>query len=170
MKVTDRMDRGIGAISLWSGRVSSFLLLVLCGVICYEVVARYAFNRPTLWCHELSTMLYGTMIILGGAYTYIKKGHANMDILYARMGRRGKALADILGVGLGICFLGVLLWQGGLNAIQSISEQEHASTPWGPPIWPFKLMLPLGALLFLMQITVRLLRDIGILFSCGKEK
>lgn len=170
MKVLDRMERIVGAISLWSGRLTSYLIIILCSMICYEVVARYVFNRPTLWCHELSTMFYGTFFILGGAYTFHAKGHATMDIFYSRMGKRGRALINIIGFGLGVCFLGVLFWEGGRNALQSISELEHASTPWGPPIWPFKLMLPVGAFLFLMQITVTFFRDVLILFGRGKER
>lgn len=56
----------IDNISKWTGRVVSFLIVALTFLICFEVVARYLLNRPTIWVNEASAMLFGTYIIIGG--------------------------------------------------------------------------------------------------------
>ncbi|MBA7540200.1 hypothetical protein ES705_32494 [subsurface metagenome] len=58
--------RLIDRLSQWLGRVSSFLIIAMTLLICYEVVARYIFNRPTIWAHEASAMVFGTYFVLGG--------------------------------------------------------------------------------------------------------
>ena len=35
---------------------TSWLTLGIIGVLLYEVAARYTFNAPTVWGHELATM------------------------------------------------------------------------------------------------------------------
>ena len=93
--------------------------------------------------------------------------------------RLSDLINDIFGTGIilpvqtygffvALAFLGVLLWHGGKTALKSIMVLEHASTQWGPPIFPFKVMLPLGALLLILQLTAKFIRDLRTLFT-GKE-
>ena len=58
-----RMQDGL---SEWVGRVISWLALVLILTLIYEVGSRYFFNAPTIWSHELSTMIFGAFAILSG--------------------------------------------------------------------------------------------------------
>jgi len=51
-QVIDRMNELIG-------KAVSFLILVLIGVIVYEIFVRYLLNSPTIWAHEVSQMVYG---------------------------------------------------------------------------------------------------------------
>ena len=58
-KVIDRMNEMIG-------KAISFLILILVGVIVYEIFVRYILNSPTIWAHEISQMVYGAYVILLG--------------------------------------------------------------------------------------------------------
>jgi TRAP-type mannitol/chloroaromatic compound transport system permease small subunit len=161
----------IDRISESVGKMAGFLILVLALAVGYDVVMRYLFDRPTVWAQELSAMLFGTFIILGGAYTAKEQKHVNMDILYSRFSKRGRATLDIITFFvLTVPFLGVLLWKGGEGAWRSIATLEHDSSQWGPPLYPFRIMLPLGALLFLMQAGAKFIRDWRILQSTDREE
>ena len=74
--------RGVAVLSEWVGKWVSYLILILAIIVGIEVVSRYVFNRPTVWAHELSAMLFGTFIILGGAYAGVKGLQVNMDVIY----------------------------------------------------------------------------------------
>ena len=169
MRALKKVVRFIETISEWSGKSISFLIFFLSVIVCYEVVVRYVFQRPTLWCHELSTMLFGTFAAIGGAYTLWRGGHVSMDLLVLNLPVRVRAIIEICTSLVAFSFLGVLMWKGGETALRSVRVLEHASTLWAPPIWPFKLMLPLGALLFLMQVIAKLIRDVFTLISGQKE-
>ncbi len=138
------------------------------GIITVEVVLRYGFNSPTLWAHETAQFLYGTYCILGGAYVLLHKAHVNMDMVYVRLSTRARAIIDLITSPLLFIFLGLMLWYGSVFACKSVAMLEHSQTPWGPPIWPVKLMLPLAAFLFLLQGIVRFVRDIETAIT-GRE-
>lgn len=153
------------------GKGAGFLILILALTVCYDVVKRYLFGQPTVWAQELSAMLFGTFIILGGAYTAKDKKHVNMDIIYGRFSKRGRAVLDIVTFFvLTLPFLGVLLWKGGEGAWRSVATLEHDSSQWGPPLYPFRIMLPLGALLFLLQALAKLVRDFRVLAAAGGKE
>lgn len=164
----EKILKVIDSLSEWSGKAVSFLIFLMAMIVGYEVVARYLFKSPTLWVHEISAMLFGTFIIIGGAYTALKGGHVSMDLVHRALGTRTRALLDILTFSLTLAFLAVLIWKGGGTAWKSVKTLEHASTQWGPPLYPFRVMLPLGALLFLLQMIAKLIRDIRTLIT-GKE-
>jgi len=168
MVMIGKFLRGVDAFSQWTGRWVSYLILVLALIVGVEVVARYVFNRPTIWAHELSAMLFGTFIILGGAYTGARGLQVNMDVIYGAQRPRVRALLDVITFFIALGFVGVLVWKGWQSAWKSVRVLEHASTQWGPPIYPFKLMLPVGALMLLAQLTAKFIRDLAILIL-GEE-
>lgn len=164
----DKILSVIDAISEWSGKIVSALIVILALIIGYEVVVRYVFKSPTLWVHELSTMIFGTFIIIGGAFTALKDSHVNMDLVHRSLGTRSQAFLDTLTFFIALAFMLTLLWFGGKSAIKSVMTLEHASTQWAPPLYPFRLMLPLGALLLTLQLIAKFIRNLRTLIR-GKE-
>ena len=48
----------------------------------YEVFVRYVLNAPTPWAFDVSYIMYGTLFMMGGAYTLSRDGHVRGDFLY----------------------------------------------------------------------------------------
>lgn len=165
--MTNRFLSFIDKLSELVGKFVSFFIIVVALIIGYEVVLRYIFNDPTVWAHETSTMFFAAAVILGGAYTLLRKEHVSMDLIYTKLPVKTKALMDIITFILFAFFCGVFIWFGGKTAWNSLLILERASTNWEPPIYPFKLLLPIGAFLLLLQGLAKLIRDIIILR--GKE-
>ena len=161
LKFIDRMNELIG-------KAISYLILVLVGVIVYEIVARYFFNSPTIWAHEISQMVYGAYVILLGGYLQQRNGHVNVDILYLRFKPRTRAIIDLFTWLLFFAFCGVILVKGGEMAWDSFLYRETDSTVFAPPIYPLKMLIPLGGLLLLLQGLVRYIGDLKLAIT-GKE-
>ncbi len=169
-KRTDRILKSVDRTNEAVGKAASFLILALALVVSFDVVMRYMFNLPTVWAQETSTMLFGTFIILGGGYTALSRGHVNMDVVYSLFSKRGKVILDVITFFLlTLPFLGVLIWKGGQASWKSLLILEHDSTQWSPPLYPFRLMLPIGALLFLLQAAANLIRDVRTAVSPDRE-
>jgi TRAP-type mannitol/chloroaromatic compound transport system permease small subunit len=160
-KIIDRMNELIG-------KAVSFLILVLIVVIVYEIAVRYFFNSPTIWAHEISQMVYGGYIILLGGYLQQRNGHVNVDIIYSRFKPRTRAIIDLFTWSLFFAFCGVLLLKGGEMAWDSFLYRETDPTVFAPPIYPLKMLIPLGAFLLLLQGLVRYIGDIKMAIT-GKE-
>jgi TRAP-type mannitol/chloroaromatic compound transport system permease small subunit len=170
METLKRVLSLIDSINEWVGKTFSYLVLVLALIVGYEIIMRYGFNRPTIWVNEMSAMLFGSFMIVGGAFTARYNGHVGMDILYNRLSTKWRALLDVISFFLlFLPLLGVLVWKGGASAWKSLMMLEHDSTQWGPPLYPIRIMLPFGALLFLLQATAKMVRDFMVLFGGDKE-
>jgi len=152
----------IDKLADWSGRIVSYLVYPLVGGVAYEVISRYVFNAPTEWAFDVTYMLYGTIFMLGAAYTLQKKGHIRTDVFYGKWSPRKQGKIDALAYII-LFFPGMIfyLWAGLDYAAQSWTTHEKAgNSPWMPIIYPFKTVIPLTALMLLIQGVSELLKSI----------
>ena len=154
-----RLFKAIDATSDWSGKLVSFLIFAGMIVLVYEIILRYIFNAPTIWAHGISQRLFATYYILAGAYVLRHKGHISMDVVYNRFSLRGRAILDLITASLFFAYCGVLLWPGALFAWKSLMQLEPCNTVFRAPLYPVKLMIPLGALLIVLQGLAKFARD-----------
>jgi len=157
----------IDSLSEWSGRIFSYLLWPGVAVLVYEVVARYVFNAPTIWAHGTTQRIFAVYYFICGAYISLNRSHINMDIIYTRFTPRKRAFLDIVGFFFFFIFCGVLLWYGSRYAWSSLIRLEPCNTPFRAPLYPVKLIIPLGALLIILQELAHLWRNI-YLVTTGK--
>ncbi len=166
MLALDRVLAAIDFISEWSGKAVGYLILPIVGVMVFEVISRYAFNAPTIWSTDVVIMLAGTLYIIGGAYTHYLHGHISVDTLYDLLSPRWQTVTRVvLHFPLFVLYIGVLLWVGTEFWWESMVEGEHAGTLWNPLVWPFKMMIPLGALLIMLQGLAQFVRDVRALVT-----
>lgn len=140
-------------VSIWSGKLVAWLIVPMVLSLVYEVTARYALSRPTVWAYDVTYMLYGTFFMLGAAYTLHRKGHIRTDFFYRLWPVRWQGAVDAL-LYL-FCFfpaLGIFLWASWEFAEASWVRRERIVTsPWMPPVYPFKAVLPVATTLLLVQ-------------------
>ncbi len=146
----------IDHVSALSGKIAAWLCLVLIGELVYDTVARYGFNAPTEWSYDISYMFCGTLFMIGASWTLLQGEHVRIGIFYDRASPRVQAALTIAGY---IVFffpsMAALLWYGADFALASWRMQEHAGVSmWSPPIYPFKTIIPIAALLLLLQGSV----------------
>lgn len=152
--------RIIDTVSEKLGNMLSILIPAMVVVLAIEVVARYAFQSPTVWAHETSIFLYGYCGMLAGAYTLKHRGHINVDILYSRLSPRKKAILNVLTGFLFFLMVGLVIYQGWKMGMKSLVMHEHTSSPWAPPLAHFRLVIPVGAFLLLLQGIANWIRNL----------
>ncbi|MFC4932265.1 TRAP transporter small permease subunit [Massilia sp. GCM10023247] len=150
----------VDRVSSLVGQAFSWLIVVLTFLITWEVFARYALNSPNPWAFDLMIMMYGAAFMMAGAYTLAKNGHVRGDVLYSFFPPRLQAGLDLL---LYIVFFipGVvaLVWAGYTYAAESFAIREHSTlTANGPPLYPFKMVIPFAGILLLLQGFVEIVR------------
>ena len=150
----------IDEISYWSGKASAWLIVALTFVVSVEVFKRYILNAPTAWIFDANNMLYGTLFMMAGAYTLSKNGHVRGDVLYGFFPPRLQAGLD-LSLYLLFFIPGVVafVWAGYNYAAESWVINEHSNiTADGPPIYPFKTIIPIAGAFILVQGIVEIIR------------
>jgi TRAP-type mannitol/chloroaromatic compound transport system permease small subunit len=153
-------------ISTWAGKTVAWLIMVLMSVVCIEVFKRYILNAPTAWIYDLDNMIYGTLFMMCGAYTLAQDAHVRGDFLYGSFKPRTQATLDLI---LYIVFFlpGVmaLIYAGIDYAAISWRIDEHSNVSSnGPPVYPFKTVIPVAGVLVLIQG----LAEIGRCIVCLK--
>jgi TRAP-type mannitol/chloroaromatic compound transport system permease small subunit len=156
----ERFLRVVDAVSTWSGKTFAWLIGVLTLVVSVEVFKRYILNSPTAWIFDLDAFLYGTLFMMCGAYTLAQDGHVRGDFLYGNFRPRKQAWFDLV-----LYFLfflpGILalVYAGYDYAADSWHINEHSNvTADGPPVYPFKMVIPLAGALVLLQGIAEIVR------------
>jgi TRAP-type mannitol/chloroaromatic compound transport system permease small subunit len=143
----------IDRIAEWSGRVTAWLIVPMTLAVTWEVVARHFFRAPTIWAFDVTYMLYGTHFMLGTAFTLMRIGHVRTDMLYQHWSVRRQNWIDAIGyVFFFFPAMAFLFYYGLQEASHSwaIGETSDAS-PWRPIVYPFKMVIPVTALLLILQ-------------------
>jgi TRAP-type mannitol/chloroaromatic compound transport system permease small subunit len=152
----------IDKVSTWVGQFFSWLIVALTFMISWEVFSRYFLDNPHAWAFDAMSMMYGSLFMMAGAYTLSKNGHVRGDVLYGFFPPRLQAWFDLI-----LYFLffipGVfaLAYAGYGFAADSWAINEHSNvTADGPPVYPFKTILPIAGAFLLAQGLVEIVRCI----------
>jgi TRAP-type mannitol/chloroaromatic compound transport system permease small subunit len=150
----------IDKISTFAGQFFSWLIVALTFMISWEVFSRYVLDSPHAWAFDVMSMMYGSLFMMAGAYTLSKNGHVRGDVLYGFFPPRLQAGLDLA---LYILFFvpGVfaLAYAGYGYAADSWAINEHSNiTADGPPVYPFKTIIPIAGVLLLLQGLVEIVR------------
>lgn len=124
----------IDIISLVCSRIAMIGIVFTVAAMFYEVVARYAFEKPTLWANELSLWMAGFIFLLAGLYAMQQRCHIRIYVIYDLMPRWLQKLSDVISVALIWLFAFCMVWGGFTEAWTKLLRMETFGTAWDPPI------------------------------------
>ena len=152
----------VDKISTWVGQAFSFLIVALTLHISWEVFSRYVLDHPRAWAFDAMIMMYGTLFMMAGAYTLAKNGHVRGDVIYGFFTPRAQAILDLtLYIVFFIPGIIALTYAGYFYAADSWRINEHSNITYeGPPVYPFKTVIPLAGAFVLVQGIVEIIRCI----------
>jgi TRAP-type mannitol/chloroaromatic compound transport system permease small subunit len=163
------LAKRIDGISLWTGRIFSYLVVPLTLLIVFEVITRRFFNAPTIWTFETSHFLFGAHFMLVAAYGLLYKSHVSIDLITMQFSKKIQEIFHL------ICyfilffpFVFVLLYYGIDYAADSWKMGETSWSVWGPPLYPIKTVIPVTAGLVLIQGISEVIKKF-IFLKTGKE-
>ena len=139
-----------------------FFCYALILIVCYDVTMRYVFNAPTEWAYETALMVGAALYALAWTYSQRHKAHMRVDIIYAHLSPRGKAIVDILGTLLVFFPLIAMLISVSFERAWHAWEVNEKSieTSWYPPLAPIRTTVFLGFCLLGFQTGAQFIRDI----------
>ena len=159
LKTVRFIDKYVGELS---GKIFMVLIFPLIGSLTYEVIARYAFNAPTIWAYDISYMLYGSHFMLGAAYCLYKKGHIRTDLFYDMFSTRWQGRVDaflyIFFFFPGMIYFFLAGWEEALRSWDIL--EESLKSPWRPALYPFKTVVPVAAFLIMVLGVSELLKSL----------
>jgi TRAP-type transport system small permease protein len=110
----DGLERVARRLELITLDICVLLIVVMCGVLLSELVARNVFATTFLWSLELATTCFVWMAFLGSTVAVRRQEHFSVDLIatWAPPGGRASYILRVLGVII-VAIIGiVLLWKG----------------------------------------------------------
>jgi TRAP-type C4-dicarboxylate transport system permease small subunit len=153
-------------VSLFFGRVTMLLIVILVSVMTFEVVARYVFERPTLWANELSLWIAGFIFLLAGLYAMQQRSHIRIFLLYDALPRPIQRACDTISCLLILTFAVMMIYGGFNEARDKFMRWETFGTAFDPPI---PATLKPALLLFILLVAVQALFNLVADWHKGPE-
>ena len=169
MTSLQRLTRAIDALSRWCGALASAACLAMVLIGAFNALARYlardlGFDLSSNSWIEAQWYLFSIVFLAGASATLLEDRHVRVDVLYGRLGPRGRAWID-LGGGLFLLlpFCAFSAYGTFLYARRSFDQLEQSSDPGGLARWPIKLLLFASFCLLFLQGVSFVLRQVEIL-------
>ncbi|MEP5631434.1 MAG: TRAP transporter small permease subunit [Tateyamaria sp.] len=121
-------------LSVFIGRVTMLLVVLLTSVMLYEVFVRYLLNAGTLWANELSLWLASFVFLCAGLYAMQQRSHIRIFLIYDLMPRFFQRVCDCISTLLIVSFAFFLVYGGYGEAFAKFGRWETFGTAFDPPI------------------------------------
>ncbi len=151
------------------GRSVAWLTLAMVVVTFTIVVLRYLFDIGWIWLQESVTWMHAAVFMLGASYTLARDEHVRVDVFYRQASDRRRAVIDLSGTLLFLIPVALFLFWGSLDYVLASWAIQEGSGEAGGLIYPavplLKSMIPVTALLLLLQALVLGARSLGVLLG-----
>ena len=164
MKSLLSLSRGIDRLNEQVGRLVYWLVLVAVLISAGNAISRYTLNLSSNAWLEIQWYLFSAIFLLSAGYTLLYNQHVRIDVVSARLSRRARAWIDILGTLLFLLPVAIaILWMSWPIFVTAFKVHEMSSNAGGLPVWPARLLMPVGFLLLTLQGLSELVKRIAFL-------
>ena len=156
----------------WTGRTISWLTLGMVLVTFVVVVLRYVFDVGWIALQEAVNFMHAMVFLVGGAYTLKYNEHVRVDILYSRLGTRGKAWVDLLGSLIILLPVMIfIIWTSWGYVAESWHVHESSRETGGlPGVYLLKSFILIMAILLIVQGLALIMRSLNRLLLQGADE
>lgn len=161
MNGLDRWIAVLEGVNVTVGRTVRWCALLMLALQFSIVLLRYVFGISYIFLQEGMIYLHAALFMLGAGYTLVVDQHVRVDILYSRLGQRGRAVVDLLGGVLLLCpslvLLLVMTWPFVRNSWNVL--EGPMSVGGIPASFVLKTLIPAFCILLLIQGAVTIVRS-----------
>ena len=182
--------RAVDGLSRWTGLIATWLVLLAALVSAFNAAFRYSigailyidtqlrvfggglgflfdlYRNNSNSLRDVQLIMFAGMVMLGASWTLKMNEHVRVDLIYGSVGYRKRTWIDLIG---GILFLVpmcvTMIYFSWGWFLESWTGDEMSSNAGGLPRWPFKIVLPLGFALLLLQGLSEIFKCIAALTS-----
>ena len=156
-RAVDRFNSRLGAVVAWA-------LLIAVLVSAANAIIRKVFNTSSNSWLELQWVLFGMAFLLCASWTLLSNEHIRIDIVNSFFPKRVRDWIDVFGH---LFFLlpvaALMVYLGWPYFWLSYLQNEQSSNAGGLPVYPSKLLIPLGFTFLLLQGISEVIKRIAII-------
>jgi TRAP-type mannitol/chloroaromatic compound transport system permease small subunit len=165
-RIASLIDRLTGAV----GRAAMWLCVAMVLAQFAVVIMRYVLDIGSVWLPEAILYAHAALFLLAAAWTLRDDQHVRIDIFYAGVSTRGKAIIDLAGALLLLLpFMAVLAWFAWPYVMRSWAILEHSREIGGLPfVYLLKTLILIFAGLMALQGIAQAIRAACTLARTGR--
>jgi len=159
----DRMNTLIGRAAIW---------LVLAAVLISAVnaVVRKIFNYSSNAFLEMQWYLFAAVFLLCAPYALLKNEHVRIDVVSGRFSARGRIRMELFGTLVFLLPIAVIVLYFSWGVfLESYASGEVSPNAGGLPLWPARLLVPVGFLLLILQGVSQGIKCVAYLRGAGPD-
>lgn len=149
------VGRAWALVLRFSEAICAALVLLIGAMVIYEIIARAAFDAPTIWVQECSVYLLVALAFFGLAATERAGEHIRIDLLTKRFNHRIRTGLEVVICIAVAVFASIAVWGGWQMVAQSFKFSRRSLTLLAVPAWIPQLVLPIGMTLLAIAMVWR---------------
>jgi C4-dicarboxylate transporter DctQ subunit len=149
------LDRWLTRVENALAALGIFVLILIIGAVCAEIILRTFFARPQVWVIEFSE--YGLLYVtfLGTAWLMRQDGHVRVDLLTNALDAEWKRRLALASEAIGCAVAVVLTVFGVLVTLDAHRRGLFKPTILEVPTWIVLLVIPVGSTLLALRFLQR---------------
>ena len=164
MKALLALSRWIDALNERVGKATYWLILVAVLVSTGNAVVRYTFDMSSNAWLEIQWYLFSFVFLFCAGYTLLHNQHVRIDIITSNFSKRVQTWVEISGTVFFLMPMAIaIMWLSWPVFVDAYRSNEVSANAGGLPVWPGRLMLPVGFLLLVLQGLSELIKRVAFL-------
>jgi len=148
----------VNRITLYAAAVGMFMLVIMMFLTTSDAISRKLFV-PIPAAYELNQYMLAVFGLLGIAYVQQTRGHVSIGLLIERMPLRTQFVIGSIITFISVLVFSLVIWWGWVEGIFSM-KAGTASDILRIPVFPFKLLVSVGAFLLVLELLLTLIDNI----------
>jgi TRAP-type mannitol/chloroaromatic compound transport system permease small subunit len=166
-KISATLQASLSFVSVNTGRIVSWLTFLMVILLSFNVLSSWLFLSSSIVISESITWMHSANFLLAAAYTLNRNEHVRVDIFYAKMSLKAKAVVDLMGtllLLLPVCLF--IIWASWSYVLLSWKLNEVSAEAGGLPyLFILKGFLIVMPLLLMIEAINQLILNLNILWQ-----
>lgn len=146
------------------------LIVIMAFLSTYGSIRRYAFNSPEPVSYEFSKMFLLLSFVLAIAAVERQNRFLRCDLLLERFPENVRNIvSNIISPIFGLVFFGIITWISFGDALRALEIGQHSLSSWPVPLFPVKLLIPIGYGFLCFILVIRLVLGLLHLKTSSRE-
>ncbi len=151
------VENTIIKVTKWLCYIGMALLFVMMIMGAFDVIGRYAFNRPIIGTMERNATMLALIVCFMWGYTQVEKAHVNVDLFLKKFPPRMQAVLNFITTLIGLGLFALIARQSVLTSAL-YREQNRLIYVISWPLAPFQLCVTFGAAVLCLVFIINLFR------------
>lgn len=147
----------------WIGRCVAWLVIAMALVMVAVVVKRYIFLEGAIVLQESVVYMHAIVFMFGLSYALKHDAHVRVDLIYSRLSERRKIVVNLIGHLIFLTPMSLVIAGYSLEYVVASWRVFEGSQEVGgiPAVFLLKTVIPVSAVLLLVQSLLEILRCIN---------